>query len=95
MVDVRVYTTPSCGYCWGVKQLLADKGVSFSEIDVAGDHAKRRWLAEASGQRTVPQVFIEGRSYGGYTDLLKLDRQGKLDGILQLSPDGAPERIEP
>jgi glutaredoxin 3 len=85
VIDIRIYTTPSCGYCHGVKQLLSSKGVSYSEVDVSGDHAKRRWLAETSGQRTVPQVFIEGRPYGGYTDLLKLDRQGRLDEILKLN----------
>jgi len=84
VLDVRVYTTPFCGFCTSVKRLLAAKGVPYSEIDVSGDHATRRWLAETSGQRTVPQVFIQGRPYGGYTDLLKLDRQGKLDGILEL-----------
>ena len=85
VIDVRIYTTRSCGFCYGVKNLLASKGVAYSEIDVAGDHAKRRWLAETSGQRTVPQVFIEGLPYGGYTDLLKLDRQGRLDEILKLN----------
>jgi len=83
MLDVRIYTTPFCGYCVRAKQLLASKGVKYSEIDVAGDHRARRWLAEASGQRTVPQVFIDDQPYGGYTDLLALDRQGRLDGILR------------
>lgn len=84
VIDIRVYTTPFCGFCTSVKRLLTAKGVPYSEVDVSGDHATRRWLAETSGQRTVPQVFIEGRPYGGYTDLLKLDRQGQLDGILKL-----------
>ena len=83
MADVRIYTTPSCGYCTGVKQLLASKGVKYAEVDVSGDYAKRRWLAEVSGQRTVPQVFIDGQAYGGFTDLVKLDRQGQLDPLLR------------
>jgi glutaredoxin 3 len=90
VTDIRIYTTPSCGYCFGVKQLLSAKGVRYSEVDVSGDHAQRRWLAEVSGQRTVPQVFIDGRPYGGYTDLLKLDRQGKLDGILKIGEQASP-----
>lgn len=85
VIEVQIYTTPYCGYCRSVKRLLSSKGVPYAEIDVSGDHAKRRWLVEVSGQRTVPQVFIEGRPYGGYTDLVKLDRQGQLDAILKLN----------
>jgi len=85
MAEVQIYTTPSCGYCVGVKQLLTRKGVKYIETDVSGDYSTRRWLAETSGQRTVPQVFINGQSYGGYTDLVALDRQGRLDPLLKLN----------
>ena len=40
----------------------------------------------SSGQRTVPQVFINGQPVGGYTDLEKIDRQGKLDVLLAQAP---------
>lgn len=82
MVDVRIYTTPFCGYCTRAKQLLASKGVRYTEIDVSSDHATRRTLVETTGQRTVPQIFIAGRPYGGYTDVAALDRAGRLDGLL-------------
>jgi glutaredoxin 3 len=65
------------------KRLLTQKGVTFQEIDVAFDDEKRRWLAETTGQRTVPQVFIGGKPYGGFTDIAALDKQGKLDPLLQ------------
>ncbi len=82
MAQVQVYTTPSCPYCVMAKRLLNQKGVRFEEIDVANDHGKRAWLVQQSGQRTVPQVFIDGKSYGGFTDIAALYRQGKLDLIL-------------
>ncbi|MFT3923910.1 MAG: glutaredoxin 3 [Myxococcales bacterium] len=89
MAKVLIYTTPFCGYCWRVKQLLERKGVPYEEIDVARDTAKRRWLVEVTGMTTVPQVFVNDVSYGGFTDLLALDRAGRLDGILgQTSPGG-------
>jgi glutaredoxin 3 len=86
MSEVLVYTTPSCPYCVMAKRLLTQKGVAFQEIDVAHDDAKRRWLAETTGQRTVPQIFIDGRAYGGFTDIAALDRQGKLDPLLAGQP---------
>jgi glutaredoxin 3 len=85
MTEVQLYTTPSCGYCVMAKRLLTKKGVAFQEIDVAGDWAKRRWLMEITGQRTVPQVFIAGKPYGGFTDIAALDREGKLDPLLGLT----------
>ena len=43
------------------------------------DAERRRWLVEASGQRTVPQVFVGDKALGGYTDLTRLDSEGTLD----------------
>ena len=83
MSEVVIYTTPFCGYCTSAKRLLGQKSVKYVEIDVSKGYETRRWLAQASGQRTVPQVFINGQPYGGYTDLVALDRQGRLDPLLK------------
>ncbi|MCB9602943.1 MAG: glutaredoxin [Sandaracinus sp.] len=63
-------------------QLLRDKGVPFEQIDVDGNREKRAWLREVTGQSTVPQIFVGGRSLGGYTDVASLDRRGELDPLL-------------
>jgi glutaredoxin 3 len=83
MANVRVYTKQQCPYCVRAKSLLAKKGVAFEEIDVEHDDALRTWLVEASGQRTVPQIFVGDRPLGGFSDLDALDREGKLDPILR------------
>ena len=80
---VTVYTTSYCPYCVRAKALLKRKGVDFEEIAVDGDDARRLWLVEQTGQRTVPQVFAGERSLGGFSDLDALDRAGKLDPILR------------
>jgi glutaredoxin 3 len=85
MAEVLVYTTPACPYCVMAKRLLTQKGVAYKEIDVAGDDEKRRWLVEATGQRTVPQIFIDGKSYGGFSDIAALDKAGKLNPVLGIS----------
>ncbi len=79
---VKIYVTAFCGYCRAALQLLDQKGVKYERVDVDGDHQTRAWLREATGQSTVPQVFIDGRSYGGYTDIAALDRRGELDELL-------------
>jgi glutaredoxin 3 len=80
---VTVYTTTYCPWCVRAKALLKRKGVDFEEINVEGDDARRLWLVEQTGQRTVPQVFAGERSLGGFSDLDALDREGKLDPILR------------
>jgi glutaredoxin 3 len=80
---VIVYTKRSCPYCVRAKHLLDRKRVAYEEIDVEGADALRVWLAETTGQKTVPQIFVGGRPLGGYTDIDALDRQGKLDPILR------------
>ena len=77
--DVKVYTREGCGYCTAAIRLLTAKGVEFQHIDATGDPETRRWLVEATGQTTVPQIFIDGRSVGGYTDIRALDQRGELD----------------
>jgi glutaredoxin 3 len=90
--NVLVYVTNYCPYCTQAKRLLQKKKAPFTEINVEERPDLRSWLVSASGQTTVPQVFINGRSVGGFTDLSALDRQGKLDGLLAEPPrpDDAP-----
>ena len=83
MPKIEVYTTNYCPYCVRAKQLLDAKDVDYSEIDVTGNDEARMSLVEKSGGRkTVPQIFINGTSIGGYDDLRALEESGKLDGML-------------
>lgn len=82
MAKVQIYTKSNCPYCVRAKALLDRKGVSYEEIDAEGNDALRAWLVEATGQRTVPQVFVNGRSLGGFSDIDAMDRRGELDPLL-------------
>jgi glutaredoxin 3 len=83
MQNVTIYTTNLCPYCYRAKQLLTKKGVAFDEIDVSYDQAERKRMTDrAGGRRTVPQIFIGETHVGGSDDLHDLDRQGKLDRLL-------------
>jgi glutaredoxin 3 len=83
MHRVVVYTTVYCGYCYALKSLLDRKHIAYEEIDVTGDGERRAWLRSATGRHTVPQIFIDDRPYGGFTDVAQLDRTGELDRILE------------
>lgn len=83
MAKVEVYTTDYCPYCVRAKQLLDMKDVDYSEIDVTGDDTARAELVQkAEGRRTVPQIFINGKSIGGFDDMRALEKSGELDKML-------------
>lgn len=88
MSTVRIYTTRTCGYCYAAKDLLEQKRVPFEEIDVSNDPEKRAWLRDATGRHTVPQIFIDGRAIGGFTDLERLEQTGELDRLLSATSVG-------
>ncbi|MEP7120342.1 MAG: glutaredoxin 3 [Byssovorax sp.] len=84
--SVLIYLTEWCPYCQRAKALLTRKKTAFTEIDVDDRPDLRSWLVSASGQRTVPQIFINGQPVGGSSELDALDRQGKLDRLLAEPP---------
>jgi glutaredoxin 3 len=83
MPTIQIYTKRSCPFCVRAKALLDRKGVAYEEIDAEGDDELRTWLAGKTGQKTVPQIFVDGRSLGGFSDVDALDKQAKLDPILR------------
>ncbi|MCZ7664533.1 MAG: glutaredoxin 3 [Thermoleophilia bacterium] len=85
MTDIEIYTKEWCPYCAKAKALLRTKGLAYRELDVGGDLAREQEMIERSGMRTVPQVFINGESIGGYDALAGLNASGELDRRLGLA----------
>ena len=77
-----MYTTTWCGYCVRAKALLNSRGIEYEEIQLDDDTAFRARLHELTGGWTVPQILIDGTVIGGYTELWRLDRDGRLGEIL-------------
>ena len=83
MQTVKIYTTGSCPYCIQAKQLLKERGVTqLNEIRVDLVPAERQKMMQASGRRTVPQIFIGATHVGGCDDLMALDDRGGLVPLL-------------
>jgi glutaredoxin 3 len=64
------------------KDLLTARHASFEEIRVDLDDHQRDEMIRLSNRRTVPQIFINDQSIGGYDDLAALAKSGKLDSLL-------------
>jgi glutaredoxin 3 len=82
MKTVQIYTTRWCPYCTAAKSLLAEKGVSYEEVDANDPEVRMAMVQRANGRRTVPQIFIGETHVGGYDDMAALDRRGQLDPLL-------------
>lgn len=84
MTEVTIYTRMMCGYCSAAKSLLERKGIKFRELDATFEPGLRSEMIERSGgARTFPQIFVGEVHVGGCNELLALERQGRLDGLLE------------
>ncbi|WP_017326801.1 glutaredoxin 3 [Synechococcus sp. PCC 7336] len=83
--NIEIYTWQMCPFCIRAKQLLDDKGVEYVEYEIDGDREARLAMMErANGRSSVPQIFIDDVHVGGCDDIYALEREGKLDSMLQL-----------
>ena len=77
-MSVVVYSKNHCPYCVYAKELLDKLSVPYQEIRVDQDLEALRYMLEASGRRTVPQIFIHNQPIGGFDDLSALHQKGAL-----------------
>ena len=77
-----MYSSRYCPFCLRAKALLKRKEASVEELLVDGDTNKRREMMTKSGRHTVPQIWIGDLHVGGCDDLFLLEKQGKLDQLL-------------
>jgi len=93
MKKIEMYSKEWCPYCAKAKMLLKSKGLKYEEIDVTSDMVLEKEMIERSKRRSVPQIFIDDVSIGGYDDLASLNASGELDRQLGLSTDIATDRV--
>lgn len=55
---VTIYSTPTCHFCQMSKDFLKEKGINYTEFDVAHDIEKRQEMIQKSGQMGVPVIFV-------------------------------------
>ena len=82
MANVHVFSTRWCGYCVRAKTLLEQLGIPFEETLLDDDPHFRVTLHEQTGGWTVPQILVDGRPIGGYSELWQLAKSGGLDELL-------------
>jgi len=66
-MKIKVYSTPTCPYCYTLKEFLKERGFEFEDIDVAQDEKAREYMVEKSGQMGVPVVEIDDKIIVGFS----------------------------
>jgi len=79
-----MYCTAACPFCQSAERLLLKKGARIDKVRVDLEPARRAEMTQKSGgRRTVPQIWIDSRHVGGCDDLYALEREGRLDPLLE------------
>ncbi|MFZ3043924.1 MAG: glutaredoxin family protein [Minisyncoccia bacterium] len=75
---ITIYSTPTCHFCQMTKDFLKEKGIAYTEYDVAHDLEKRQEMIQKSGQMGVPVIFVGDEMIIGFD-------QGRLSSALGIA----------
>ena len=65
-MEVKIYTTPTCGYCHQAKRFLSERGVKYTEHDVSRNKAAAEEMVHLTGQMGVPVIVVDGQVVTGF-----------------------------
>ena len=81
-MNVEIYTLDYCPFCKRALAFLNDHNVEFTQYKIDGNDAEmRKKLGEMYNIKeevTVPQIIIDGKRIGGYTDLIAAYEYGEI-----------------
>lgn len=84
MARVTVYSTAICPICERAKTMLSKWHIDYQEVAIDTDTSAQREFAEVTqGAKTVPQIIIDGKLIGGFSELTELHMDGDLDDLMQ------------
>ena len=64
-----VWSKDACPFCLQAKALLESRGIKFEERNVSKDWTREQLLAAVPTARTLPQIFLDDKLIGGFTEL--------------------------
>jgi len=86
-MEVKVYSTPTCGYCHQVKRYLSDSGIKYTEYDISVNQVAAEEMVKLTGQAGVPVIVVDGQAVIGFNraHLEKLLANSKTSNATKLS----------
>lgn len=81
-MNIEIYTLDYCPFCKKAKAFFDEKNIPYVEYKLNGDEdeefRKLQKKYDIKNEVTVPQIVINGKRIGGYSDLTALYEAGKL-----------------
>jgi glutaredoxin len=74
-MEALIWSKDFCNYCESAKTLLKQKGINYEERKIGSGYTKEQLLESVPTAKTLPQIFLDGKHIGGYTDLKKYFEQ--------------------
>lgn len=71
-----VWSKHHCPFCDQAKALLTQKGIEFEERKIGEGYTKEQLLEAVPTARTVPQIFLDDKLIGGFTELRQYFNKG-------------------
>ena len=99
---VVMFALEWCEFCWSVRKLFARLGINYRSVDLDSvEYQKddfggrvRAVLADKTGARTIPQVFVAGKHIGGCTETFDSWKDGSLQRLMATHDIPFDERVE-
>ncbi|MDY6932769.1 MAG: FAD-dependent oxidoreductase [Spirochaetota bacterium] len=93
MANVTVFSTNVCPYCNKLKSFLGERGIEFTEVDSKPGSQEWEEMRRKTSSTSLPQILIDDKSVGGYSDIVNLDATGELSTLLGLAKKESPSTI--
>ena len=68
-MKATIWSKYNCPYCDQAKALLKNKGIPFEEKKIGDGYTREELLEAVPTARTVPQIFLDDKLIGGFTEL--------------------------
>ncbi len=65
-MTVKVYTTPTCPYCYTLKEFLKEHNIEFEDIDISKDEKVKDDIIKRSGAIGAPIIEVDGEIIVGF-----------------------------
>ena len=81
---VKIYSTETCPICVKTKTLLSKWNILYEEarIDIDRD-AYKEMCVKTDNARSVPQITIDGKWIGGFSELTMMHMDDELDELME------------
>lgn len=79
---VEMYASSFCRHCVDAREFLQAQAIEYEEYLIDLMPLEKDVMIKRCGQKSLPQIFINGQHIGGLTDLRELNNSDKLESLL-------------